>query len=251
MKQWIHIMAAILLSVILFTGCAFSAVPVEKSEQQASQSDMEEGSRELLEEAEEGAEASILQDEEEQGSDNDVSNDRLEVPDLSLLTEEQQNLYHQAEGTEIFLFAAGVNIGRPYPQFQTEYCQLIDGDIYMLYQNSYEEFSDLMCSIFTKDYLESLGTDYEKKFLDHDGQLAISRENEVHWSKENSLYGGKAGPDTYRLESESEDEVYFSLIAHYKSTDEEPDEFTVEYPIHMLRTENGWRIDEFHTSAYG
>ena len=61
-------------------------------------------------------------------------------------------------------------------------------------------------------------------------------------------------PDTYRLEY---DTVAFALIAHYDRnwdtsfTPEDMDVYTIEYPIRLVRTANGWRVDEFHCTDFG
>ena len=64
-------------------------------------------------------------------------------------------------------------------------------------------------------------------------------------------------PDTYRLESATNDTVAFALIAHYDRnwdtsfTPEDMDVYTIEYPIRLVRTADGWRVDEFHCTDFG
>jgi len=29
------------------------------------------------------------------------------------------------------------------------------------------------------------------------------------------------------------------------------DVYTIEYPIRMVKTDDGWRLDKFHTTMYG
>lgn len=66
----------------------------------------------------------------------------------------------------------------------------------------------------------------------------------------------EAYPDTYRLVSSTEDEVTFTLISHYdrngwNDIDDPMDVYTIEYPIRLVDTDSGWRVDEFHTTRFG
>ena len=70
-------------------------------------------------------------------------------------------------------------------------------------------------------------------------------------------------PDAYRLESAGDDAVTFTLIGHYieQGAEETDTEFltrradggfdsTREFTIRLENTENGWRVDEFHSPLY-
>lgn len=61
-------------------------------------------------------------------------------------------------------------------------------------------------------------------------------------------------PNTYRLDSLYDKTVQFTLIPHYDrnwNTQSDMDVFTIEYPICLVNTESGWRVDEFHTTLHG
>lgn len=64
-------------------------------------------------------------------------------------------------------------------------------------------------------------------------------------------------PDTYRLESVTDDTVVFALISHYDRNwassfaPDDMDVYTIEYPIRLVRTADGWRVDEFHSTDFG
>ena len=66
-------------------------------------------------------------------------------------------------------------------------------------------------------------------------------------------------PDDFRLEKSEENEIVFTLIGHYRNFEKATDEittedgmsgydYTLEFPIKMILTEDGWRFDEFHSS---
>lgn len=179
---------------------------------------------------------------------------------LTFLTAEQQDLYRKAVKFRLAFFSLPDNI-QQFPQFKplVENNWVVIQDGYSLYQNSYEEFSDLAHSVFTQDYLDSLGPLYIDKFVDRDGRLATSTDTGLTrdclpgaWRPVLENY-----PDLFRLESRDEEAIEFTLISHYDrnwqnyTTDDQMDIYTVEYPIRMVNTADGWRIDEFHTTEYG
>ena len=44
------------------------------------------------------------------------------------------------------------------------------------------------------------------------------------------------------------------MISHYDrdgSVENPLEVYIIEYPIRMVKTDYGWRIDDFHTSRYG
>ena len=120
---------------------------------------------------------------------------------------------------------------------------------------NYEDFRARMLGVFTESCLEQL--DFDQRFRPVDGKLA-------------ALAGGVGGaidyaecPDAYRLESAGDDAVTFTLIGHYieQGAEETDTEFltrrangefdsTQEFTIRLENTENGWRVDEFHSPLY-
>lgn len=125
-------------------------------------------------------------------------------------------------------------------------------DHYTLYNVSFDEFSERIHSIFTDNCLTS--TDYAIKFKNYNGRVA------VHFSLHNEMVAGmtiyvqEQYPDTYRLVKNTPEEVEFTLISHYDrdgSVENPLEVYIIEYPIRMVKTDYGWRIDDFHTSRYG
>lgn len=125
-------------------------------------------------------------------------------------------------------------------------------DHYTLYNVSFDEFSERIHSIFTDNCLTS--TDYAIKFKNYNGRVA------VHFSLHNEMVAGmtiyvqEQYPDTYRLVKNTPEKVEFTLISHYDrdgSVENPLEVYIIEYPIRMVKTDYGWRIDDFHTSRYG
>lgn len=97
-------------------------------------------------------------------------------------------------------------------------------------------------------------TDYAIKFKNYNGRVA------VHFSLHNEMVAGmtiyvqEQYPDTYRLVKNTPEKVEFTLISHYDrdgSVENPLEVYIIEYPIRMVKTDYGWRIDDFHTSRYG
>lgn len=178
------------------------------------------------------------------------------VSDLSFLSEEQRNVFAGAQETVPYL-ADPSNLMSREGNAAGEEVQL-DGQNYLLItgqDENYEDFRARMLGIFTENCLNQL--DFDLRYRSVEGKLA-------------ALVGGMGGainyaecPDTYRLESSGDDELTFTLIGHYieQRAGETDTEFltrrangefdsTQEFTIRLANTENGWRIDEFHSPLY-
>ncbi len=184
------------------------------------------------------------------------TDESYEYSDLSFLTEEQQELYYKALSAANYLFGLPDNLedGVTF-KHQTNGDHVVGVDGYYLYQNTYNEFSDLVHSIFTTQFITSLGDFYSKKFIDYNGVLAASDEYYRQMVEGCTIQATENFPDTFKIVSQNEDEIRFYLISHYDRNwnyaDKDFDIFTIEYPIRMIKADVGWRIDEFHTTMYG
>ena len=186
-----------------------------------------------------------------------------EYTSLSFLNEEQQQLYQNAADFSSCLFSLPGNLNYldTSPRFepQTNGAAVVTDGNYILYQNPYSDFEHLVNQLFTADYLDSLGPIYSEKFIDYNGHLATYADSDMTYPLLNGVTRLTLDnyPDTYRLESADSNLVVFTLISHYDQnwqtdrTISEMDIFTIEYPIRMVQTDDGWRIDEFHTTMYG
>lgn len=176
------------------------------------------------------------------------------VDSLDFLTEEQQALYEEAHEIAYGLFGMPGNLTYYYGYAMAEETPSDFPSEYELFDISYDVFYARVLQTFTSDFLSH--TDFAEKFMNYNGKLATDS-----WRTNDMPYGTtiqvmEAYPDTYRLMKLEDDCVEFLLISHYdrngwNDTEDEMDVYTVEYPIRMVQTEAGWRMDEFHITQYG
>lgn len=179
------------------------------------------------------------------------------VSSLDFLTPEQQQLYQDCLAIAPGLFGMSGNLTYLwgyYPAFLITPTPSTVPTCYELYDVNYEDFSNRMLTYFTADFLSR--TDYEEKFMNYDGKLIAHQTLSNNMPYGTTIQVMEAYPDTYRLEKSSTDCIEFSLISHYdrngwNGKDDEMDVYIIEYPIRMIKTENGWRMDEFHSTEHG
>lgn len=175
------------------------------------------------------------------------------------LTPDQEEVFQRAREATYTLQGLGDNIvsfGFVQQSTDGSFVDQVEGEYY-LFENTYEEYVQRMESIFTRNVLDDPRYSLDRKFIDYNGQLAC--------------YGGPGGcsmtmvegytryvaeeyPDTYRLEYRDGEKVEFTLIAHYDANwdkGESMEVYTVEYPIRLVNTAQGWRVDQFHSAVYG
>ena len=189
-------------------------------------------------------------------TDNTSSNGQ-EYTDLSFLTEEQQQLYKTACDIGPGLYGMGINLMNlwgypPITDIDNRHVTVMVN--YKLYDVSYDTFSKQIHQIFTDNCLGT--TDFTVKFIDYEGMVAVADSMTDDMVEGTTIQVNEAYPDTYHLVSSSEEEVTFTLISHYDRNGwndiEDPmDVYTIEYPIRLVNTEAGWRVDEFHTTMFG
>lgn len=186
-----------------------------------------------------------------------------EYTDLSFLSKPQQLLYQSAAALSPCFYSLPDNLSyvpaAPPFEPQTDGASVRMDGLYALYENTFDDFTRLISSIYTPAYLRSLGPLYTQKFVERDGHLALCEDSALFRDMPDGVTRTvlDACPDTYRLIAATEDSVVFTLISHYDRswettrTADEMDVYTIEYPIRMVRTTSGWRVDEFHTTMYG
>lgn len=185
----------------------------------------------------------------------------LAVPDF--LTQEQQTLYRKAHNLYEHLVGDSIEYAETFEDGvfpQSEYEQVIINDMaYLVAQGRYADwnhFEEVGRSIFTENYWEELNKMSDGLALrtEYNGKLCF-----LDLSMGNGYYYCKDIPDSFRLEKSDENEVIFTLIGHYRYFGEGADDntnggkaqdydYTLEFPIKLVLTENGWRFDEFHSS---
>ena len=191
----------------------------------------------------------------------------IAVPDF--LTQEQQDLYRRAHCLYQAMFGGDTSgIDYDFPADEAVEWEAHDEDLFVLgdfrylpasdrYQR-WADFDALVHSVFTDDFWDSLNqaeSDYPiyRDFNGRLGFLELAR-GSGYWYNDNF-------PDQFRLEEQTEDAISFTLISPYTEcwpregeSYEERDwrlenvvEYTLEFPIRMVLTEDGWRFDVFHS----
>lgn len=181
------------------------------------------------------------------------------VPEF--LDEEQQDLFLRAFSAATFLRCGsyGVEDDFPLKEGQVRLPQdevVIDDMPYVVAGGRYarwDDFKSMMDGLFTPEYLEdalTLSDSSRPRFTSTgDGRLCFL-DTQMGGDIE---YGWCDTPDSYELVSQTEDEIVFDFIGHYVHLDYDPaadmpapqDEYTRSYPIRMVRTDDGWRFDQF------
>ena len=175
-----------------------------------------------------------------------------EFDDLSFLNEEQRQAYEGAYKLNYTLYGlpdnlVGVDVSPRFTQqSDNEGVFVLTVGNYALYENPYTDFTNLMQSVFTTDFIRRLGPLYTEKFIDLDGHLATSCDSVLACPMHDDLSRTVMDncPDTYRLESVTDDTVVFALISHYDRNwassfaPDDMDVYTIEYPIRLVRTAN-------------
>lgn len=138
-----------------------------------------------------------------------------------------------------------------------QYSHKINRLNYLLSMGEYQSLSslkDLCLSVFTNEYwcrLNRGGSRFEydrtPQFLEIDGRLYY---NSVSMGGPFG-YNPSEYPDKYELTSVSDTEIDFNVIAHYKSSNVDPD-YTVttkSFPVKLVLTDIGWRFSLFNTAS--
>lgn len=190
-------------------------------------------------------------------SAGDTFIDGQEYADLSFLTDDQQQLYMTACKMSSGVYGMGGNLmylWGYWPVTDSEGKRIVVNGNYVVYDASYDVFFDQIHLVFTDNCLSE--TDYDVKFIDYNGSVALDEWMTNDMVEGTTIQVNEAYPDTYRLVSSTENEVTFTLISHYdrngwNDIDDPMDVYIIEYPIRMVNTAAGWRVDEFHTTMFG
>lgn len=193
----------------------------------------------------------------------------IAVPDF--LTEEQQRLYKRAHCLYLNLFGVtSANVDRlgrlgVAPRQSESDTVVIDDMTYTVSHGRYRkwaEFDALVHAAFTDKFWDEHNNSVSAVgepwvlFREYNGMLCY-----LETEKGQGYWYNESFPDEFRLEKQTEDEISFTLIGHYSpvwpregETSEERTarrereyEYTLEFPMRMVLTENGWRFDEFHS----
>ncbi|MBE6617380.1 MAG: hypothetical protein E7627_05525 [Ruminococcaceae bacterium] len=181
----------------------------------------------------------------------------------SFLTAEQKKIYRRAAEVYYSLF---FNEPQWLDQYESEPSSgavdviEINGHQYYPSRGKYQNWSDfkaLTNSVFTERLFNS--RNYYDLYVEHEGRLCYrpSIKSEPYCYNYNF-------PEKFELISETDNEIVFKMTGFYSEmllregeTSEERDErvasgyeFTKDYILRMVKTESGWRFDDFYSPIY-
>lgn len=173
---------------------------------------------------------------------------------LDFMNEEQRQLYEEATEAAAWLFGMSGNLNYTGPNENPQPADVPEP--YYLYNVAYSSnfLPKRVLPLFTKEFL--LRTEFPQKFKEYNGDLLADRYSSRPMPYGATIHVHEACPDRYRLVKSDENSLEFMLIAHYdrngwSGEGGEREIFTIEYPIRMVNTDDGWRLDEFHTWIHG
>lgn len=173
---------------------------------------------------------------------------------LDFMNEEQRQLYEEATEAASWLFGMTGNLNYTGPNENPQPTDVPDP--YYLYNVAYAPnfLEKRVLPLFTKEFL--LRTEFPQKFKEYNGDLLVDRSSSRPMPYGTTIKVLEAYPDRYRLVKSDENSLEFMLIAHYDRNGwnveaDEREMFIIEYPIRMVKTDDGWRLDEFHTTTDG
>ena len=179
------------------------------------------------------------------------------VPDF--LDADQQELYRQALTMYGHIFGANTEAVDDWPDNTGFQDSTVTADGYTpatgMYSN-WNEFEEAVLSVFTQRFWEERNGTDAPTYKNIDGQL--------HYiPASRGSYGYNPNfPETFRLVSQTGDAIEFIMTGYYSEpypvegeSFEDRDarleagwEYSIEYPMRMVRTEQGWRFDEIHSA---
>lgn len=194
-----------------------------------------------------------------------LSERSLNIPVPDFLDKDQQLLYRQAFEIYTSLFGgdtSGVCMGDEdkFPDMAETVER--NGIPYTKATGRYAVWADfdaMIHSVFTNNFWRgrnSRGDNYST-FIGIDGALYYVNAAKGHY------YRNENFPDTFKLNSKTDDEIIFTLTGYYSSpwpnegeTSEQRDqrllngwEYTLDFEIKLVRTADGWRFDQFYGTA--
>lgn len=174
----------------------------------------------------------------------------------AFLDEEGQSLYHKAYSLYQHMFGGDTTeieysetIENPVSDWSTYETVTINDRNYYISQGRYAKWADfdaLIHSVFTDRFWSernSFGDDSNKEFLytEYQGHLCF-----MDTARGSGYYYDENAADEFTLIAKTDTEISFTLIGHYMS--ESGIGYTIEFPIKMVLTSDGWRFDEFYTA---
>lgn len=194
--------------------------------------------------------------------------DSLDIAVPDFLTQEQQELYRNAYNVYYHLFGPDTSMVDYWDESDTHttitpenMVQSAGPSYYALGRYArWEDFDAMVHALFTDEFFQScndsggLGPTY----WEADGALCFT------WGFPGSVLGSNEHfPDTFELVERTADRICFTVTGHYSNTLPFPDEtqeearqrlasgyeYTLTFPVTLVRTPAGWRVDQFQCTA--
>ena len=179
------------------------------------------------------------------------------VPDF--LDGDQQELYRQALTMYGHIFGANTEAVDDWPDNTGFQDSTTTADGYTPATGMYSywpDFEEAVLSVFTQRFWEERNGTDDPTYKNINGQL------HYHSYARGSRGYNSNFPETFRLVSQTDDAIEFIMTGYYSEpypaegeSYEDRDarleagwEYTIEYPMRMVRTEQGWRFDEIHSA---
>ena len=169
----------------------------------------------------------------------------LSVPVPDFLDEEQQLLYRQAYSLYIHLLgceSSGVEYSELYSQTGPHETVEINGRTYLAAQGpfaAWKDFDAAVHAVFTDEFWTARNK--AEIYVCHGEQLCF-----LDVGRGAGYYRDDSRPDTFTLVEQTEDAIAFTLTGYYTAWGEGGEDYTIDFPMSLVRTEEGWRFDEFH-----
>lgn len=188
------------------------------------------------------------------------------APVPGFLDEEQQLLYRQAYALyySLFPFANDSAHFLPAQGAAEPAAEQVErnGTFYVPEYgrfNRWDDFERTVLSVFTQDA-------WEAKNTSDDIPIYIGVDNRTYFIDYGRSGGDYNGyfPETFRLVSRTDDAVEFVMTGYYTNWGELPGEtfeewqarqeeweYAIDFPMRMVKTEDGWRFDRFYLAVTG
>ena len=194
------------------------------------------------------------------------------------LTEEQQQLYREAYAFYSHVFGANTEEVEYWPGdngpagMSTADAVRIDGEYYNPARGRYanwDDFEEAALSVFTEDFWNAKNYRAGPGSILDSGTILYSALTPTYRNVDGQMYfiwgsKGAHGPNpnfpvTFTTYDYTDDHIFFTITACYSEplldgeSFEERDErlvrgydYSIEFPIEMVKTEAGWRFNQFH-----
>ena len=186
-----------------------------------------------------------------------LTEEDLARPVPTFLSPEQQTLYRRADSLYTHLLGDSIEYAETFPagSFPPEEYETvtIEGCTYLIAQGRYANYDDFEAaglSIFTEEFWQQCNVSDSGLPLrtESNGKLCF-----LDTSMGIGYYYCEDVPDAFRLEEQTDREIRFTLIGHYRNLGGETSgpgkyDYTLAFPMRLTLTDNGWRFAEFHSA---